>query len=237
MEDSVVQVVKRTTVQGRAERQKRGVLKAIARDPCPLDLVVWAASPLVPEVLDRVFEMASRSIFEGPEGKSGRATCDSPEEPPLRWALVGPKEPELRRALARCEASLRWGGPSCMLPGVPMGPNPYIVAVDVMETSVLGLLASRAAVVLNASESEVPAALPAACSEQFADIIDASSAAGPRGPVEEIMNGTPRRRGALLRLAGDGMVPPRARALLAACLVRAIYLPARAESATLYARL
>lgn len=217
--------------EGQALRRKRAVLEAVARDPCALDVVVWAQSPLVPCVLDRLFEAAAAGIFEGPEGKSGRSACASEEEPPLRWVLLAPSEADLRRELTRCQASLRWGGPASMLPAPPMGPNPYLLAVLPSEDAVLEQLVNRATVVLHASEAEVPAPLRAACAEHFVDLIDTSTAAdGPRGPVAEILEDGPRRRGSTLHLSGGGTTPPEERATEAVALIQALVGAGRAES-------
>jgi len=219
-----------TSLTGSALRRRRAVLAAVGQDPCALDIIVWAAVPLVPTVLDRLFEVAACHIFEGPEGKSGRSACVSPEEPPLRWALMGPSEADLRRALSGCQASLRWGGPASMLPDHPMGPNPYLVAVMPGESSVLNMLTSRAAVLLNASEEPVPAVLRTICVEHFIDLIDASGATGPQEPMEEILAGGPRRRGAVIHLGGpddDAIVPPETRATRMVALVDALVVPAR----------
>mmetsp|Transcript_33935 Transcript_33935/g.54006 ORF Transcript_33935/g.54006 Transcript_33935/m.54006 type:complete len:236 (-) Transcript_33935:53-760(-) len=167
------------------DKRRQVVLADIAKDPCALDVVVWADTPLVPLMVDCLFEAS--------------ISCD----PPLRWAICGPEETVLRRTLSRLHASVLhppWAW--------PQGLNPYLIPVESHESEVFYKLASRALVVFQASASPLPEALCSACTEHFIDIIDVSGLDRSEQEdqselIDNILSGTPRCRGEVVRLANS----------------------------------
>lgn len=209
------------SLDGRVLARRSAVLEAAAKDPCALDLVVWAAPPLLPDLMERLFDFSWLV------------------DPMVKWAILGPSEVELRRLLQRLQA-LMMAGPVPNLPGAPAGPNPYLVPVQTTETAIFAHLVGRAAVVLSASLDPPPQALSQACMWNFVDLVDAS---GPRaaGPMEtsaseeelqsaalagDILDGGLHRKGGIIHLSTPMAPSDRAsawaRAGEAVALVRAL---------------
>jgi hypothetical protein len=165
-------------------KRRQAILDIVAKDPCALDVVVWAEAPMVPRMVDCLFEAS--------------ISCD----PPLRWAMCGPEEPELRRTLSRLHASV----PDIfIIPQCPVGFNPYLIPIEREEKDVFATLVGRTPVVFDASMNGLPEALREACSASFVDLVDVS-AVDMSGPVSQevvadILNGTPRQRGDIVRLS------------------------------------
>lgn len=174
------------------ERRRSSVLSAIAQNPCALDVIVWVSSPLVPAVLDRLFE-----------------ACAS-EDPPLRWALLGPREDQLRRKLMQLHATMP-DMPLSFMPDHPVGCNPYIIPVGDDEVDIFQRIVSRAILVLNLSQEGMPAALRDACAQNFVDVIDTAEVPAEsddwQSVVDEILEGGARVRGSVVRLGGESSSP------------------------------
>jgi len=194
-----------------AKRRRQLVLDEVAKDPCALDVIVWAATPLVPAVLDRLFE-----------------ACAS-DDPPMRWALLGPREDQLSMLLRKLHASMP-DVPLSLMPDAPVGANPHIVPVEKDEHDIFSQLVSRAVLVLQVSQAGMPHAFREVCSKHFVDIIDATDEpiANPLSSEElalnsQIQEGAARVRGSVVRLTAgkDGPATPMDRAREAVALIRA----------------
>mmetsp|Transcript_28153 Transcript_28153/g.51491 ORF Transcript_28153/g.51491 Transcript_28153/m.51491 type:complete len:234 (+) Transcript_28153:90-791(+) len=165
-----------------ADQRRQAVLDAVAKDPCALDVLVWAAPPLAPQVMDRIFDFSWLV------------------DPMVKWAILAPCERHLRRVLQRVQ-SLMMAGPIPNLPPAPAGPNPYLVPVNPEEKDVFSRLVSRAAVVVHAGLEPPPAALVEACRWNFVDLIDCSEGGeGSGSSAADVLAGQPHRRGSVLRL-------------------------------------
>jgi len=217
------------------ERRRKLVLDQIAKDPCALDVIVWAPTPLIPAIVDKLFEVGSSS------------------EKLLRWALVGESEADLRRTLSRCHASvpdryeqssdvveqamLRHVGmpdfPFGLLPNAPEGLNPYLVPVvdsaAFTTADICTRLVSRTTVVLNASYRPMPSALRDACSTYFVDLVEPAVVSNSMNGQEqaealvaEILEGAPRCRGGTVVLNTGSEATDMERASQAVAVIQAL---------------
>lgn len=214
-------------IQSPSQRRRQVILEKIGKDPCALDVLVWVAPPLVPSVLDRLFE-----------------ACAS-NDPPLRWALLGPREEPLASLHRKLQASVP-DMPFSFMPKSPVGSKPYLIPVEEGEIEVFKLLASRALVALQLSQAGMPAALHEACAQHFVDVLEARApcvqhfidtlrappTAGPvpRSPrvpekgalaARGLAEGCARVRGGVVQLGGvAALASPEARGWEALALIR-----------------
>mmetsp|Transcript_18115 Transcript_18115/g.33709 ORF Transcript_18115/g.33709 Transcript_18115/m.33709 type:complete len:231 (-) Transcript_18115:84-776(-) len=196
------------------ERRRKVVLDQIAKDPCALDVIVWAPTPLIPAIVDKLFEVGSSS------------------EKLLRWALVGESEADLRRTLSRCHASVP-DFPFGLLPNAPEGLNPYLVPVvdsaAFTTADICTRLVSRTTVVLNASYRPMPSALRDACSTYFVDLVEPAVVSNnmngqeqAEALVAEILEGAPRCRGGTVVLNTGSEATDMERASQAVAVIQAL---------------
>mmetsp|Transcript_26030 Transcript_26030/g.41874 ORF Transcript_26030/g.41874 Transcript_26030/m.41874 type:complete len:231 (+) Transcript_26030:45-737(+) len=186
-----------------AARRRSLVLNEIAQDPCALDVIVWCASPVVPAVVDRLFE-----------------ACAS-EDPPIRWALLGPREDQLRSLLMKLHASMP-DVPLSLMHDAPIGCNPYIIPVQDGETDVFQKIVSRAILVLQASKHGMPSSLIKCCITNYIDVVDVVQPPTKHDDTESltrsILEGDARIRGGVMRLGSSDPLESAAKAL---ALIRA----------------